>query len=292
MNLRGEAHITSVYRCQDTFVRMYWVVQDAVYYYISKLNPQMHEINLMFKEFFKNKLKLTEYYGSQKEIFNFYTTPSCVYFRPLLLEYTEKYLDEIEFSPIFTMFLYPITLTNFGKENILGIIDVFGEKLYEYYTKNKMSLLRYHFTKYKIRNLDRMKKLKEDIKFISIESENKYRETKNIPKIGENWVEETLLYYKIKEDFPFLQVVQHARPDFLGQQHYDIYIPKIKLAIEYQGEQHFKPIEYFGGVEAFEKQNKRDERKSFISNKNNITLIYVSKGYNYNEIVNKINILK
>ena len=30
--LRGEAHITSIYIYQDPFSRMYWVVQDALYY--------------------------------------------------------------------------------------------------------------------------------------------------------------------------------------------------------------------------------------------------------------------
>jgi hypothetical protein len=285
-DLRGKAHIIS--NVYDPFIRMYWVVQDALYYYISILNKEMHKINLMFIEFFKHKLNESVYYGPQKEVFNFYTTPSCLYFRPLLLEYNERYLEEIEFSPIFAMFLYPITLTDFGKKNILGIIDVFGEKLNEYYEKNNISLLRYHFTRYKRRNLDRMKKLKDDIELISTESENKYRQNKNIPKIGENWIEETLLYYKIKEDFPSLKVIQHGKPAFLGQQHYDIWIPNILLAIEYQGEQHFKPIEYFGGEETYKKQIERDKRKYDLSIENGITLLYVSKGYNYGELKNKI----
>ena len=42
----------------------------------------------------------------------------------------------------------------------------------------------------------------------------------------------------------------------------DIYIPDLKLAIEYDGIQHFKPIEFWGGKEAFEKQQQRDQLKN------------------------------
>ena len=39
----------------------------------------------------------------------------------------------------------------------------------------------------------------------------------------------------------------------------DIYIEKLKLAVEYQGEQHFKPM-YWTGID-FESQQIRDEEK-------------------------------
>ena len=41
----------------------------------------------------------------------------------------------------------------------------------------------------------------------------------------------------------------------------DIYIPKYNLAIEYNGEQHYKPKSHWGGEEALEKQKKRDAIK-------------------------------
>jgi hypothetical protein len=289
MDLRSKSHIwLGSLISQDPFARMYWVVQDYLYYNISILSPQMHKVNLMFMEFFKNKRGPTEYDQLQNIIFDHHSTTSSSFFYDWLLEYNEKYLDEVEFSPLFTMFLYPITLTDFGKNNILSIIEVFGEKLDEYYIKNNITLLRYYFNKYKIRDLNRMKKLKDEIKLLSRESENQYRKNKNLPQIGENWIEETLLYYKIKEDFSKLLVIQHGRPKFLGQQHYDVWIPKIKIAIEYQGEQHFKPIDYFGGEDAYKNQNERDKRKYNISIENGVDIIYVLKGYNYNEIVEKI----
>ena len=287
MGLRGEANIGDVYIHKNPFIRMYWVVQDAVYYYISLLNPQMHKVNLMFIEFFNNKLPPSIYDGRHKNIFRYYSTPSSPYFKPLLSDYNIKYLEEIEFSPIFTLFLFPLKLTEFGKNNILRVIDAFGEKLEEYYLKYKMSLLRHHLSKYKSGNFG-VGKLESNVILLSREAENQYRESKNIPKIGEGWIEETILYNKIKEGFPSLSIIQHGRPDFLELQHYDIWIPKIKVAIEYQGEQHLKPVEIFGGEKAFEKQVERDERKKNISIDNGVTLIYAYKGYGIDEIKNKI----
>lgn len=49
----------------------------------------------------------------------------------------------------------------------------------------------------------------------------------------------------------------------------------IKKCIEYNGEQHYKPIELFGGEKAFQKQKERDERKRKWCKKNNIELLEI-----------------
>lgn len=41
----------------------------------------------------------------------------------------------------------------------------------------------------------------------------------------------------------------------------DCYNKKMKLAIEYQGKQHYQPVEYFGGLDAFLKYKERDRIK-------------------------------
>jgi|TARA_B100001079_G_C16218323_1_gene429065 hypothetical protein len=59
---------------------------------------------------------------------------------------------------------------------------------------------------------------------------------------------------------------------------------------EYQGEQHFKPIQFFGGLKALKKRKKLDLKKERICKKINIKLIK----FNYDEsiavksIVNKL----
>jgi hypothetical protein len=53
---------------------------------------------------------------------------------------------------------------------------------------------------------------------------------------------------------------------------FDIYLPKEKLAIEYQGESHFKDIYSYGNRW---RQNQRDEEKRKICLENEITLIEI-----------------
>ena len=56
--------------------------------------------------------------------------------------------------------------------------------------------------------------------------------------------------------------------------HLDFYIPSISTAIECQGEQHFRPIDYFGGDEAFKKQVERDRLKYDLCKKHGVNIIY------------------
>lgn len=56
---------------------------------------------------------------------------------------------------------------------------------------------------------------------------------------------------------------------------FDFYIPSENLAIEYDGEQHFKPIEYFGGKDKLKKQIKNDVRKNYYCASHNIKLIRI-----------------
>lgn len=57
---------------------------------------------------------------------------------------------------------------------------------------------------------------------------------------------------------------------------YDVFIPSLHLAFEYQGKQHFEPIDFFGGKDGFEKQKWRDKQKLKLSIENHITLVYIN----------------
>jgi hypothetical protein len=68
------------------------------------------------------------------------------------------------------------------------------------------------------------------------------------------------------------------------------YLPQHNLLIEYQGEQHERPVDYFGGKEQFKKQKKYDELKKKYAENNNIDLLIIWY-YDYNnieKIINKI----
>ena len=94
------------------------------------------------------------------------------------------------------------------------------------------------------------------------------------------WKTEEMVYNIIHNLYGNYQVIYQYRPFFLktpkGQLSYDIYICGLKIAIEYQGQQHFYPVEYFGGKDHFESQQKRDELKKQLSIANGITLIYIN----------------
>jgi hypothetical protein len=132
------------------------------------------------------------------------------------------------------------------------------------------------------------KSILNQCRLILKQTEDLYRETIGMPKVGEGWISETELFYKIADHFIDEEVVHHASPKWLGRQHLDIYLPKLKIGIEYQGAQHYEPIEFFGGQEAFEKTVERDKRKKELCEKHNCILIYVDKGYDLNEIIEKI----
>jgi len=55
---------------------------------------------------------------------------------------------------------------------------------------------------------------------------------------------------------------------------YDFYLPEYNLLIEFQGGQHFKPIEYFGGLKAFKLSKERDIFKKELAKLYGIKLIY------------------
>ena len=118
--------------------------------------------------------------------------------------------------------------------------------------------------------------------------ENEIREDIGLPKIGEGWISETTLFYQIKNHFKDEEVIHHGKPSWLGLQHVDIWIPKHKIGIEYQGLQHDKPIDFFGGEEGFIEGQKRDLRKKELFNENNSILIEVREGYKLNHIVKQI----
>jgi len=120
------------------------------------------------------------------------------------------------------------------------------------------------------------------------EPENEIRKLFGLPKIGEGWISETNLFYEIKTHFSNEVVIHHGRPSWLGKQHLDIYIPKFNIGIEYQGDQHYYPIDFFGGEDSYVKNKARDENKKQLCIKNNCHLIYVNPGYNLDEVITQI----
>lgn len=103
------------------------------------------------------------------------------------------------------------------------------------------------------------------------ELENRIRKEHGFHKIGEGYVSETLLAKLIEESFPSAE--REKTFAWLGLQRLDIFIPELKIALEYHGEQHYEPIVPFGGKPRLEKQMKMDLLKKQLCQRNGITLV-------------------
>lgn len=60
---------------------------------------------------------------------------------------------------------------------------------------------------------------------------------------------------------------------------FDFYLPNYNLIIEYNGQQHYKPIDYFGGEERFKQQKINDAFKKDWCIKNNINFLEIPYYY-------------
>ncbi|WP_298610269.1 hypothetical protein [uncultured Thiobacillus sp.] len=64
---------------------------------------------------------------------------------------------------------------------------------------------------------------------------------------------------------PFVREFHLGRLGLPANLRFDFYIAHERLAIEYDGQQHYEPIPYFGGVEGFEVQRMNDRKKDELA---------------------------
>lgn len=201
-------------------------------------------------------------------------------------------------------------VTKFGRENMDGVEQYLGVQLRELQSRSKNLISdwiadypiastafqpfngvpgdhRRHaaFTEFHFSNCDPFREL---VASLIRQAENALRAEKGLPRIGEGWVSETHLYYQLKDFFSETTVLQHSRPSWLGRQHLDVYLPELSVAVEFQGEQHDRPIEFFGGQKAFEENQRRDKRKRAACKCNGVILLEVRKGYDIDQLVLEI----
>lgn len=97
------------------------------------------------------------------------------------------------------------------------------------------------------------------------------------------------IFCLLKQNFPNENWVWEYRSEWLGLQSIDIVNERIKLAIEYNGEQHYMPVKIFGGEEEFEKTKNRDiiKEEKIRNNGYNLYIIPYNE-YNKKKIINDI----
>lgn len=69
---------------------------------------------------------------------------------------------------------------------------------------------------------------------------------------------------------------------------FDFYLPEYNMCIEYQGRQHYEPVEYFGGEAQFQLQQKHDQIKRNYCKDHNIRLLEIPYWEDIEESLSKI----
>jgi len=70
---------------------------------------------------------------------------------------------------------------------------------------------------------------------------------------------------------------------------YDFFLPKLNILIEYDGRQHFEPVNEWGGVDHFVETHRRDKEKTMLAKEENIRLVRIPyfKFKSINKILHK-----
>ena len=103
------------------------------------------------------------------------------------------------------------------------------------------------------------------------------------------------LFNELKQSFPKEEIIFEADNkiiEWIGLQRFDIYFPKYNIAVEYNGEQHYIPIEHFGGEIGLIRTKERDELKRKKCKENNCILFEIKYNYSdkdYQNLINNIN---
>jgi len=89
---------------------------------------------------------------------------------------------------------------------------------------------------------------------------------------GEDIIEEILIMEKVN----YIKQMTFPNCIYISRLKFDFYIPTLNLCIEFDGEQHFKSVEYWGGQKGLEKRQNSDKIKTEFCQNNNINLLRIS----------------
>ena len=106
------------------------------------------------------------------------------------------------------------------------------------------------------------------------------------PKCNESHGEKNISDYLINHNIDFIS--QYTFSDCIDKRTlpFDLYLPLYNICIEYDGEQHFKSVDFFGGEEGFKNRKLHDKIKTDYCKNNNIQLIRIRYDENVEDKLN------
>ena len=246
----------SVLRCVSASQQADLIVELTVHYLRHYPNPEPHDLTDLRSIIFRlGRI-------SDKEALIVKFLMSIRYLKPLQ-KHIEKSINQQErLSSGKTKSYKKFTLKDIVTSN-LGLVEnskELGRLRWRDETDRKYGANNFHYDETEMR-----------------ECENLIREELGLHKIGEGWASETLLYNITKTMMGEygIEVIHHHRPKWLSPQEVDVYfeVGDQKFGIEYQGVQHYKPVDFFGGDEGFKKTVERDKKKKELCAENSLDLI-------------------
>ncbi|MBC2592863.1 hypothetical protein H5P28_01185 [Ruficoccus amylovorans] len=97
---------------------------------------------------------------------------------------------------------------------------------------------------------------------------------------------EDLLWLCLRGAFPNVEILRNVRPPELEGLELDFWLPAQWVGIEYQGQQHAKPVDFFGGESGYNALVERDKRKRELCAKHGIYL----EEFNHDDMLTEANV--
>ena len=98
----------------------------------------------------------------------------------------------------------------------------------------------------------------------------------NCPKCSIYKMEQDISILLTQNKIQFIEQCGNKILPWIGNYKLDFYLPDYNIAIECQGEQHFRAVEWFGGAESFKNTVERDRIKNNLCKNHDINLLYYS----------------
>ncbi len=101
----------------------------------------------------------------------------------------------------------------------------------------------------------------------------------------ENWLKDNNIFFTTEENFNKNDELRTGKWSYLR---YDIYIPQKNIIIEYDGIQHFEPVEMWGGEKTLKETQAHDNLKNQWANEHGIQLVRFNYKHSNEDIENNL----